>query len=258
MARKGNKIVCISSAKGGVGKTTLVLNMAGIYSLMKLKTLIIDYDLTNGGIAVSLDKPIANTIFNLADDLKNIRYNDFKNYVTNYNENIDFISCPKDPRQANKIDPSTVSVVLKEAKNYYDVVLVDMSHILNETNVSIMDESDKILFIITNDPIDLKNTKSIMEIFNESNVNKHVIILNNSIHPYKKYFSMYDIKTVIKSNIDYTLSPNFNNKNIDELTMNGIVPSLNSKNYKTFAKDYENLSTLAIKALDVEELLDEE
>ena len=43
------KIITISSVKGGVGKTTLTLNLAGIYYLMKKKVLIIDLDLYAGG-----------------------------------------------------------------------------------------------------------------------------------------------------------------------------------------------------------------
>ena len=49
--------ICITSAKGGVGKTTTTLNLAGIYEVLEKKVLIIDLDVTNGGIALSLNKP---------------------------------------------------------------------------------------------------------------------------------------------------------------------------------------------------------
>ena len=49
------KIITVSSVKGGVGKTTLTLNLAGLYFLMKKKVLIIDLDLYAGGIATCLN-----------------------------------------------------------------------------------------------------------------------------------------------------------------------------------------------------------
>ena len=52
------KIVTVSSVKGGVGKTTLTTNLAGIYFLLKKKVLIIDLDLYAGGIATILNVSI--------------------------------------------------------------------------------------------------------------------------------------------------------------------------------------------------------
>ena len=55
MAIPKAKIITIASVKGGTGKTTTVLNLAGTYSIMKKKTLILDFDLYSGGIALSLN-----------------------------------------------------------------------------------------------------------------------------------------------------------------------------------------------------------
>ena len=49
------KVITVSSVKGGVGKTTMVLNLAGIYCGLNKKVLIIDLDLYCGGVAVSFN-----------------------------------------------------------------------------------------------------------------------------------------------------------------------------------------------------------
>lgn len=46
MAKVRGKSICIFSAKGGVGKTTTTINLAGIYEHLEKKVLIIDLDLS--------------------------------------------------------------------------------------------------------------------------------------------------------------------------------------------------------------------
>ena len=80
MAR--GRSICIYGAKGGVGKTTLILSLAGILSKMNKKVLILDLDLSSGNIAFSLNKDVKKTIFNFADDYSNNRYTNIEEYIT--------------------------------------------------------------------------------------------------------------------------------------------------------------------------------
>lgn len=240
MNNKG-KTICLTSAKGGVGKTLTVLNLAGVYEILEKKVLIIDFDLANGGIGTALNLNINKNIYNLVDDLNNNRYSDFKNYVSKYDDFIDVLASPKDPRQASKIEAKYIELILDKAVFNYDIVLIDTNHILNDFNILTMDLVDKLLFLITNDPIDLKNVRSLIAILKDINFNNYKIVLNESVFPFKKYFSLYDIKTIIKSNVDYVLSKDFYIKNIDNFIMDGKIITLDSKAPNIFAKDYTTL-----------------
>ena len=135
------KIISVSSVKGGVGKTTTVLNLAGIYSLMEKRVLIIDMDLYSGGIAVSLDIKNKKDIFMMVDSMANNRFTTLKDYVTIYNKYIDVLACPRDPREAMKIESRFIPMIFDAAKKEYDVILVDMNHVLDEINLTVMDYS---------------------------------------------------------------------------------------------------------------------
>ena len=43
-SKRDSKIISIASVKGGVGKTTMTINLAGAYYMMGKKVLIIDAD----------------------------------------------------------------------------------------------------------------------------------------------------------------------------------------------------------------------
>ena len=60
-----------------------------------------------------------------------------------------------------------------------------------------MDASDEILFVVTNDPIDLKNMRSMISIFKDMDKSNYKIILNESSSS-TNYFTKYDIKILLK------------------------------------------------------------
>lgn len=245
MRIKKGKSFCVFSAKGGVGKTTTVLNLAGTYEKLGKKVLIIDLDLSGGSIAVALNKAFEKSIYNIIDDMNNNLYNSLSDYVTKYDNQIDFLASPKDPRQANKIDAKYLELILEKAEYNYDIVIVDTNHIINEINLTILEKVTNILFLVTNDPYDLKNMKSLIAIFKDLNISNYKILLNNSRDPFKNYFSLYDIKNILKDNIDYTLSPNFFIKNIDDYIIEGKIITLQKRIENSFSKDYTTLVTIA-------------
>ena len=244
------KIISVSSVKGGVGKTTTLLNLAGIYSLMEKRVLIIDMDLCSGGVAVTLDIKNKRDIFMMADSMANNRFTTLKDYISVYNKYIDVLACPKDPRDASKIESKFIPIIFDAAKKEYDVILVDTNHIVDEINLTVMDYSYMTLFVLINDLVDFKNMKSLLSIFKDTDKKNYLILLNNSRDTGKDYMSMYDIRTMIGGNIDYTISRNFYIKNIDKYVMDGEILTLN-KNINTFhSNDITNMKKMALDLID--------
>ena len=244
------KIITISSVKGGVGKTTMTLNLAGIYCELNKRVLIIDLDLYSGGIAASLNVKNKKDIYTMIDSMANNRFTELKKYVTTYNKNIDVLACPKDPRMGAKVSGRYIPVIFDLAKKEYDVVLVDTYHILDEINLTALDYSYMTLFIITNDIVDLKNMKSLISIFKDTDKKNYLILLNNSRDIGKDYLSLYDIRTIIKNNIDYTLSKNYYIKNIDKYTISGEIFRLNNSINLFHSKDINNMKKMALDLID--------
>ena len=225
MEKKIGKSLCIFSSKGGVGKTITTLNLAGVFEVMGKRILIVDLDLSGGQIALSLNKPYEKTIYNFAMDYMNNRYHSFLDYVTKYDDYIDFLACPKDPRQANKIASKYIEIMLDKAVYYYDIILIDTHHVLNETNLVLLDKTDSILFVMNNDPFDVKNMKSLVAIFKDLNKTNYKILLNSDIY--------------------YFISSEFYVKIIDQYIMNGQIITLHPKASSIFNKDFAVLMKLA-------------
>ena len=235
MALNKAKVITVTSVKGGVGKTTTVLNLAGVYSKLNKRVLVIDLDLFSGDIASILNINYKLDIYNLYEDVNNKKYNSLDDYITSYDEYIKVLPAPKDPRYARKIDSSVLNFVLYKASLKFDVILIDTNHILTDINLFSFDYSDMILYIISNDSMNLKNMKTMVSILNNMGKVNYKIVLNDSIN----------------KNVKYIIPSSFYQKNIDKYIINGKVLTLDNSICK------KNKSTLKVFNLIAQDLLNE-
>ena len=223
------KSICVYGAKGGIGKTTFILNLAGTLSNLNKRVLIIDLDLSNGAIACSLNANLTKTIYNFCDDYNNNRFDDIEDYFIKYNENISFIAATKDPRQANKIDTKYIDILIDKCNYLFDVILVDTTNSLDQINVFAFDKCDYVYFMTSNDPISLKNLKNILNIFDDNYRNYYEIFVGSFYD--SDGDGMGDLKGV-EEKLDY----------ISDLGCNGIwlMPIMPSPTYHKYdTTDYE-------------------
>ena len=250
--KKFGKVVTITSAKGGVGKTIFLLNLAGILSKLDKKVLIMDCDFFGGAISINLNLSHNRDVFNISDDMFGNTYKNYRDYLTPYQPNIDIVASCKDPRNAIKVDINNILNYIDEAKHDYDIILIDTSHGLNKNNIKILDKSDLILYVFTNDIMDIKNTRNYLEIVENVKKGKIKIVLNNSRDINLNYFSSYDIKRGINQNVDYILDKSLYIKNITSFLLDGEIFTLNKSLTFKERKDLVKLTKLA------EDLLKEE
>lgn len=253
MALTRGKIFTITSVKGGTGKSTTILNLAGIFHELKKKTLIIDLDLYAGAIAASLNLDNSNDIYKLADDITNNRFDGFDSYIFKYNEYIDVLPSCKDPRNANRINAKVISTIFNKLRYIYDVILVDTNYFMGPVNLVAFDNSDKLLYVLTNNPIDLKSMRTMTSIYKDMEFTNYLILLNESREVQKEPFTYGDIKNIINRSIDFQIDKTFFIRNIDQYLLNGEILTLNKKIRVAHNKTIKTFHNLALALLKDDE-----
>lgn len=241
MKNESGKIITVTGSNGGCGKSITTFVLACIYSSLGKKVLMIDLDLYNGSLSLITNTTSKQNIYNYVDDLKNNRFTSVDDYTTKVNENIYLLASVKDPRQASKIEYRYLETILKATTFSYDIVLVDTTYLLNDINVITLDITDTILYVINNDTLSLKGAKTFFTIMKDISKTNIKVLLNNAISPDKRYYSNYDIKTIINHNIDYIIDKSNYVKNIDKFIMDKTLI-----NNKILFRDYNRLKTIAL------------
>jgi ATPases involved in chromosome partitioning len=242
---KKAKIYTITSIKGGSGKTTTLLNLAAMYSLTNKRVLIIDLDLAAGDVAPRLNVEFDKDIYHCYEDIKSHTFNQIEDYLYSYSERIDVIPAPKDPRYASKIEPSFLTYLLSKVTLKYDIILIDTNHLLTGINLLMFDYSDKILYVINNDSMNLRGMRTMTSIFEDMESDKLGVILNDANSLHSGYYSLSDIKNIIKNGIDFRIPQSFYQKKYDKYVLNGDIFLLDSKIRKKCKRATRIFETMA-------------
>ena len=182
--------IAISSGKGGVGKTTIAVNLALSLADQGKKTLLLDADL---GMANSHILLGINPEKNL-DDFVN-KQNNLKEILVKINTKLDFISGGSAIHNLLNLENKERYKIIQSfgsLKNSYDYMLIDVGAGAEESSLSFMSASKKIVVILVGEPTSFIDAYSLIKTAN----------LNNKLDNFGIFVNMASTEFQAKSNFD--------------------------------------------------------
>ncbi len=178
-----SKVITVFSTKGGVGKTTLATNMAVLLAKeTKRKVALLDLDLQFGNVGVFLNVPIKSTIIDLVKETNEFDYKLVEEYMTIHYSGVRLLLAPTKPEYAEFITSSHIEKIVKSLMESYHYIIIDTPSVLSEITLTVLDLSDKVMFVSALDLPTIKNTKDGIQIMESLNYSKEKlnIIINKS------------------------------------------------------------------------------
>ncbi|OIJ11053.1 hypothetical protein BKP37_16720 [Anaerobacillus alkalilacustris] len=173
------KIITVCSTKGGVGKTTLSVNMAVAFNKHNLKVVVIDLDLQFGDAALLFDQQPTHTIYDWVKRSYENGDKSYQSFVTKDKFGIDILAAPALPEFAELITGEHITYLLEKMKKDYDVIIVDTPAAFVETSLVALESSDVILLIASLDLPTLKNGKLAIETLNLLGLKEKIYVILN-------------------------------------------------------------------------------
>jgi pilus assembly protein CpaE len=171
-------VIACYSPKGGVGKTTLAVNLAYALVTMNKKIALIDLNLQFGEVGVFLDIPKGDTIADMAEE-HSFELSTVKSYLIRHQSGIQVMLSSSSPEYAELIQPEHIDAILSTLRTEYDYVVVDMSTSLGDCAVAALETADTILMIVNEDIAALHDAKRSMKVMEALNLQDKVKVVVN-------------------------------------------------------------------------------
>jgi MinD-like ATPase involved in chromosome partitioning or flagellar assembly len=147
------QIVIVFNPKGGVGKTTIAVNVAALLQVRKnQRVLLIDCDTVTGHIASSLGMENVRTVADAwTEDLDTGVEEVLADIAAPHLNGVSVLVLAESPLHTEILDPKRVAEAITTACRVYDWVIVDMHPDYGPLNQVVFERADKIIVPVTPD-----------------------------------------------------------------------------------------------------------
>lgn len=158
--RPRGQVISVFSTKGGVGKTTLAVNLGVCLAQdFGFSVAIVDLDLQFGDVAVLLNLTPRQTISDLAADFNQLDEELLEASLMRHSSGLCVLAAPLRPEYAELVSSHLVEKVIKLLSNRYDYILVDTPGLFTDPSMVALDYAHQILMVLSLDLPTLKNVK---------------------------------------------------------------------------------------------------
>ncbi len=174
------KTITVFSTKGGVGKSTVALNLAiAINKLTKKRTVLVDLNLMSGNIALMAGVVWKRSIKDLIDEINNLDQEMIDNYCAEHPSGLKILPAPAYPEVASFIKAEHVEKIIDYLSQTFNYVIIDAPNYFHDTVIPALDHAKDIVLVTTLDLASIQNLKQCLDLLAGLNIRSKARIVVN-------------------------------------------------------------------------------
>ncbi len=151
---RNGTFIAVFNPKGGVGKTTVAVNLAAALTAMGRRVLLVDADTVTGHIASSLGLEHVRTLVDEVVDARDAGVPPpatLDALLSAHPSGLHVLVLASSPLKTSLLDPAHVAAAVDTGRRTHDVVVVDLHPDYEPLNRAIFERADRILVPVTPD-----------------------------------------------------------------------------------------------------------
>jgi pilus assembly protein CpaE len=180
---QGPRIITVTGATGGIGCTTVAVNLAAsLGSCKEHETILVDLDLIFGAVDAHLDLAPVHTLTHVIQSFDRLDLTLLKRSITRHASGMYVLPHPTVIQEAAAIDPEVLRRLFGLLRAAFSTVVIDTSKGLQSSDFSAFEISDVILVVIQLDLVCLRNTARLLGFFREYDglIDRVKLVVNRS------------------------------------------------------------------------------
>lgn len=186
----GSRVIMVTSANPGSGKTFITYNLAKSFAIKNKKVIVIDLDLRKG----SLSKYVAESSYGISDYLAN-RISNINSIIVNSDDTQNLSIIPVGtvpPNPTELLFSDRLNALIQDLRNHYDYIFIDCPPVEVVADSTIISKYvDSTLFVIRAGLLRLDMLPVIEEYYEKGTYPNMSVILNGTINPTSRYARRY-------------------------------------------------------------------
>jgi pilus assembly protein CpaE len=165
---QGPRIITVTGAAGGVGSTTVAVNVATtLAAATEQQTILIDLDLVFGSVDTCLDIRPDHTLSHVIQNFERLDLTLLKRSIPRLDSGLYVLPHPQTMQEVAAIDPETLRRLFGLLRAAFNTVVIDTSKGLQSSDFTAFEMSDLILVVMQFDLVCLRNTARLIGILHE-------------------------------------------------------------------------------------------
>lgn len=157
-------LIAVFSPKGGTGKTTIAVNLAtAIAAATHQKVALVDGSLLFGDVGVFMNLTGTKSIMDLLPRVGELDRDLLLDVMIEHQSGVRVLLAPPRPELAELVGPDSLKVVLTKLRSSFDFVVVDTQTSFDECTLTVLDNADRIVLVVTLEVTALKNLKLFLD-----------------------------------------------------------------------------------------------